>query len=139
MLTAKTSNETRIESYKIGVDEYLLKPFDEELLLARIANILETRQQMQKKFLLKMDIDTLDIEEESNDKIFLNKALQIIKDNYKNPDYEINDFVEAMGVSRTLAYKKIQDLTGQSAGYFIRNYRLNIARELILKIKLHII
>lgn len=136
MLTAKTSNETRIESYKIGVDEYLLKPFDEELLLARIANILETRQQMQKKFLLKMDIDTLDIEEESNDKIFLNKALQIIKNNYKNPDYEINDFVEAMGVSRTLAYKKIQDLTGQSAGYFIRNYRLNIARELILKNKI---
>ena len=37
MLTAKTSNETRIESFKIGVDEYILKPFDDNLLLARIA------------------------------------------------------------------------------------------------------
>ena len=29
--------------------------------------------------------------------------------------------------------KKMKNLTGQSAGQFIRNYRLNIARELILK------
>lgn len=137
MLTAKTSNETRIESFKIGVDEYILKPFDDNLLLARIANILETRKQIQKRFSYNMDIDILNIEEDSSDKKFLNKAMLIIKENYKNSDFEINDFVESMGVSRSLVYRKILSLTGQSAGHFIRNYRLNIARELILKIKRH--
>ena len=135
MLTAKTSNETRIESFKIGVDEYILKPFDDNLLLARIANILETRKQIQKRFSYNMDIDILNIEEDSSDKKFLNKAMLIIKENYKNSDFEINDFVESMGVSRSLVYRKILSLTGQSAGHFIRNYRLNIARELILKNK----
>ena len=133
MLTAKTSNETRIESFRIGVDEYLLKPFDDTLLLARIANILENRKRYQQKFTFNMDIEELNIDEESSDKKFLNKAMQIIKENYKDSYYEVSDFIEAMGVSKSLMNKKMKNLTGQSAGQFIRNYRLNIARELILK------
>ena len=83
-----------------------------------------------------MDIAELNVEEESNDKKFLNKAMQVIKENYKNPEYEVGDFIEAMGVSKSLMNKKMKNLTGQSAGQFIRNYRLNIARELILKNKI---
>lgn len=135
MLTAKTSNEARIESFRIGVDEYLLKPFDDTLLLARIANILENRKRFQHKFSFNMDIEELNVEEESSDKKFLNKAMQVVKENYKNPEYEVGDFIEAMGVSKSLMNKKMKNLTGQSAGQFIRNYRLNIARELILRNK----
>lgn len=133
MLTAKTSNESRIESFRIGVDEYLLKPFDDTLLLARIANILENRKRFQQKFSYSMDVDALNIEKESGDKKFLDKAMQIVKENYKNPYYEISDFTEEMGVSKSLMNKKMQNLTGQTAGQFMRNYRLNIARELILR------
>lgn len=131
MLTAKTSNEARIESFRIGVDEYLLKPFDDTLLLARIANILENRKHFQEKFSYSMDVDALNIEQESSDKKFLDKAMQTVKENYKNPYYEVTDFIEAMGVSKSLMNKKMQNLTGQSTGQFMRNYRLNIARELI--------
>jgi signal transduction histidine kinase/DNA-binding response OmpR family regulator len=135
MLTAKTSQESRIESYRTGVDEYLLKPFNEELLLTRITNILENRKRYQHLFALKMDIEALNIEEESSDKKFLNKVVEIIKANYRNPTYEAVDFIEAMRVSKSLLNKKMQSLTGQSTGQFIRNYRLNIARELIEKNK----
>ena len=135
MLTAKTSNESRIESFRIGVDEYLLKPFDDTLLLVRIANILENRKRFQQKFAFSMDIKELNIDEESSDKKFLDKAMQIVKENYKDSYYEVSDFIEAMGVSKSLMNKKMKNLTGQSAGQFIRNYRLNIARELILKNK----
>jgi signal transduction histidine kinase/ligand-binding sensor domain-containing protein/DNA-binding NarL/FixJ family response regulator len=135
MLTAKTSQESRIESYRTGVDEYLLKPFNEELLLTRITNILENRKRYQRRFALKMDIDALNIEEESSDRKFLNKALETIKANYKNPVYEATDFIEAMGVSKTLLNRKMNNLIGQSAGQFIRNYRLTVARELIEKNK----
>lgn len=136
MLTAKTSQESRLESYRMGVDEYLMKPFNEELLLTRIANILENRKRHQHQFALKMDVDALNIVEESSDKKFLNKAMDIIKSNYMNPAYEVTDFIEAMGVSKSLLNKKMQTLTGQSIGQFIRYYRLNIARELIERNKI---
>ena len=133
MLTAKTSQESRLESYRIGVDEYLLKPFDETLLLTRIENILENRKRYQKKFAIAMDVDALNMEEESGDKKFLNRIMDVIKENYKNSYFEVSDFCEAAGVSKSLLNKKLQSLVGQSAGQFIRNYRLNIARELLLK------
>lgn len=133
MLTAKTSQESRLESYRMGVDEYLLKPFDETLLLTRIRNILENRKRYQRKFKIDMDVDVLNIEEESGDKKFLSRAMEVIKENYKNSYFEVSDFCEAMGVSKSLLNKKLQSFIGQSAGQFIRNYRLNIARELILK------
>lgn len=133
MLTAKTNQESRIESYRIGVDEYLLKPFSEELLLARIHNILENRKRYQQQFKRNMDINTLQMDEESRDKKFINKALEIIKANYKNAAYESGDFIDAMGISKSLLNKKLQSLIGQSIGQFIRNYRLNIARELIIQ------
>jgi len=133
MLTAKTSNEAQLESYRTGVDEYLLKPFDETLLLTRIENILENRRRYQRKFSMNMNIDVLQIDDESSDKKFLNRLMEVVKQNYRNPYFEVNNFTEALGVSKSLLNKKLQSLTGQSAGQFMRNYRLNIARELILK------
>lgn len=135
MLTAKTSDEARLESYKMGVDAFLLKPFDENMLLTRIANILENRKRFQQKFSIDMNMDSLEIEENSGDKKFLNKVMAVVKENYKNPDFEVSDFIEAVGISKSLLNKKMQSLTGQSSGQFIRNYRLNLAHELLLKNK----
>lgn len=133
MLTAKTSDEARLEGYKTGVDSYLLKPFDENLLLARISSILENRKRFQQKFYLTMDVDSLGIDEESGDKKFLDKAIKVVKENYMNPNFDVADFVDAMGVSKSLLNKKMQNLTGQSTNQFVRNYRLNLARELLIK------
>ncbi len=131
MLTAKTADESRIEGFKVGVDEYLLKPFEEELLLTRIDNLLENRRRLQQKFSISMEVDTLNIDCESADKRFMDKVMEVVKDNFRNSYWEVSDFVDAMGVSKSLVNKKMQTLTGQSAGQFIRNYRLNIARELL--------
>ena len=117
----------------LGAYDYFVKPFDETLLLTRIQNILENRKRYQRKFTLNMDVDVLNMEEESGDKKFLNQVMEVIKENYKNSYFEVSDFSEAVGVSKSLLNKKLQSLIGQSAGQFIRNYRLNIARELILK------
>ncbi|GHT08734.1 two-component system sensor histidine kinase/response regulator [Bacteroidia bacterium] len=133
MLTAKTAQEARIESYHAGVDEYIMKPFNEELLLTRISNILENRKRYQQQFAENMKIEALQMEEESSDEKFMRKVLEVIRDNYQNPYYESSDFIEAMGISKSLLNKKMQNIVGQSIGQFIRNYRLNIANELIHK------
>ncbi|WP_303331316.1 ATP-binding protein, partial [uncultured Muribaculum sp.] len=133
MLTAKTGQESRLESYRVGVDEYLLKPFDEELLLTRISNILENKRRHQSKFNIDMDVDELNIEDESRDKKFIDQVMEVVKNNYKNSYFEVGDFAEALGISRSLLNKKLQNLTRQSATKFMRNYRMSIARELILK------
>lgn len=133
MLTAKTATESRIDSYRIGVDDYLLKPFDEQVLLARIEGILLTRRRLQHNFSDSLDTAVLDIASESRDKKFIDQVMETIKQNYKNSYFEVGDFAESLGISRSLLNKKLQSLMGQSAGQLVRNYRLNMARELIMK------
>ena len=82
-----------------------------------------------------MNTDSLEVDGNSGDKKFLNKAMSVVKENYKNPYFEVSDFIEAVGISKSLLNKKMQSLTGQSAGQFFRNNRLNLARELLLKNK----
>ena len=133
MLTAKTSPETKLESYKMGVDEYMSKPFDEQMLLARINNILENKRRQRNSFVSDMDVSSLNIDEDSRDKKFMDHVMEVIKENYKNSYFEVGDFAEALGISRSLLNKKLQSVAGQSAGQLIRSYRMNVARGLILK------
>lgn len=132
ILTAKTSYDKRMESYRIGVEEYLTKPFDEELLMIRIENILKSKRRYQQSFSMNMDISTLHIHEDSKDKKFMDKVMQVMAENYQEPEFEISEFAEAVGVSKTLLNRKLQDLVGESTNKFIRSYRLNKAKELII-------
>jgi len=133
LLTAKSSTDTQIESFHLGADAFLVKPFDEDLLKAIIYNLSEKRKRVQMSFVENMDTEALNFNDESLDKKFIDKALKVIKENYTNPEFDVAEFIETMGISRSLLHKKLTNLAGQSASRFIRVYRLNVARELIIK------
>ena len=133
LLTAKSSTDTQIESYQLGADAFVVKPFDEDLLKAIILNLNEKLNRFQLRFTENMNTDTLNINEDSLDKKFIDKSLKVLKENYTNPDFDLAEFINTMGISKSLLHKKLKSLAGQSANRFIRIYRLNIARELIIK------
>jgi signal transduction histidine kinase/ligand-binding sensor domain-containing protein/DNA-binding response OmpR family regulator len=132
MLTARTSLADRTDGFRAGADEYLPKPFDEELLVARVDNLLENRQRLRRKFAINMDVEELPVDDNSPDRKFLDKAMHLIEENYQNADYEIADFIEEMGVSKSLLNRKMQALTGQSAGQLLKAFRMNKAHELLV-------
>ncbi|MFA5044375.1 MAG: two-component regulator propeller domain-containing protein [Paludibacter sp.] len=133
LLTAKSSTDTQIESFHLGADGFLVKPFDEDLLIAMIRNLSDKKKRIQMNFAENMDPKTLHFDEESLDKKFIDKSLLVLKENYTNPAFDVTEFIDIMGISRSLLHKKLKNLAGQSASRFIRIYRLNIARELIIK------
>ena len=80
-----------------------------------------------------MKVESLNIDEDSRDKKFMDQVMKVIRENYRNSYFEIGDFAETLGVSRSLLNKKLQNLAGQSAGQLLRTFRLNTARELLLR------
>jgi len=133
LLTAKSSTDTQIESFHLGADAFLVKPFDEDLLKAIIRNLSEKKKRLQISFAESMNTEAFNFEDESLDKKFMDKALKILKENYTNAEFDVAEFIDSMGISRSLLHKKLTNLAGQSASRFIRIYRLNIAREIIIK------
>jgi len=131
MLTAVRSELQEKRSFEIGVDEYLCKPFDEGVLRLRIRNILNLRSKYKKIFSASSNVEELHIQEESRDKVFITNAVNLMKENYADSEYNLERFVRDMGYSKTLINKKMQDLTGQPIGQFMKNYRLNVARKML--------
>ena len=74
MLTAKTARDAQLESLKSGIDDYILKPFDEDVLKAKIETVIGNRRRYQQKFRSEMDSDALNMADDSNDKRFIEKS-----------------------------------------------------------------
>ena len=61
----------------------------------------------------------------------ITNAVNLMKEHYADAEYNLERFVRDMGYSKTLVNKKMQDLTGQPIGQFMKNYRLNVAQRII--------
>ena len=131
LLTAFSSPNNEIEGLESGANDYLSKPFEERLLKAKIKNILQLRERIHQSFAENMSTSQLEIADNSPDKYLLEKMMKIVQLRYTDPLFNVSVFIEELGVSRSLLHKKLQSLVGQSAGRFIRNYRLNKAKEII--------
>ncbi len=129
MLTAIRSEEHEKQSFEFGVDEYLCKPFDEEMLLLRIRNILNMLRRYRHQLANSENVADLPIITESKDKDFMSNALKLMTEHYSDSEYNLDCFVKDMGYSKTLVNKKLQDLTGQPIGQFMKTYRMNMAHK----------
>ena len=69
--------------------------------------------------------------ESPRDEQFTAKVLEVVRSQYKDPDLDVAAFCSAMGMSKTLLNKRLQETMGQSIGQFIRTYRLTVAREIL--------
>ncbi len=132
LLTARKQNEDQIKGFKAGADAYITKPFDLDLLLIRIQNLLSSRKLLKDKFhknLLsnKAEKKTLTTANEE----FMYKLMGIIEKNINNPSLSINDLVLEMNMGRTNLFNKVKSITGISVNELIRKIRLNRAALLL--------
>ncbi|WP_236025511.1 response regulator transcription factor [Flavobacterium geliluteum] len=132
LLTAKSSTLNRIEGLSTGADSYISKPFSIDVLKLNIINLLSAkeimRQKYSEKFIGNSEIENL----ETPEGLFLKKLTQIINANIDNSNFDVNELVNEIGMSRTVLYKKVQTLTNQSVASFIKNMRLRKAANLLL-------
>ncbi|MEA5130002.1 MAG: two-component regulator propeller domain-containing protein [Proteiniphilum sp.] len=131
LLSALSEKENVILGLESGANDYVIKPFDFNILKARILRILQDREVMRKK-LLSAETGLKEVNYTNQlDKDFLDRAIKIMEEELTNPDFSINEFCKILGMSRTSVYNKIKSLTSQSPNDFIRIIRLNRAKELL--------
>ena len=129
----------RVETLRREEAEKLLVPIRRVLeesddpghLQNHLQNILDSHVHMQQSVHRSVEADNE--EARHNMPSFMERATAIMEQNYMNSEFGIAEFAEAIGMSRTQLSKKVNEETGQSTGQFIRNYRLGIARKLLLE------
>ena len=131
ILTAKASQQNKLEGLETGADDYLIKPFDEVELLIRIKNLITIREKLQKKYRQNAWLKPSKLNITSVQQKFIEDIKEIIEKNLDNSQYSVEDLGEGIGMSRSQVHRKLKALTDQSASKFMRNYRLHRAAELI--------
>jgi signal transduction histidine kinase/ligand-binding sensor domain-containing protein/DNA-binding response OmpR family regulator len=133
LLTAKASGESKIEGLETGADDYITKPFSYRELSIRIKNLLEQRKRLREKFgkdgILKLE----NISPNKADQEFLQTAISIVDKNISDPLFDSEELAEQIFLSRSQLHRKLQNISGQSTGEFIRTIRLKKAARLILE------
>lgn len=138
LLTGRNSEEIQKESFDSGADDYIPKPFNFQLLEARIGNLIATRNNLRKTFRNSIDIEPQDISITSLDEQFIQKTLDLVEKNMANTNYTVEELSRELGLSRTLLYKKLLSLTGRPPHAFIRSLRLKRAAQLLEKSQLNV-
>jgi YesN/AraC family two-component response regulator len=136
LLTARTSEEQRLEGFETGADDYISKPFNFELLESRIRNLIHQREKSHKVFRKTLDVKASELNITPLDTKFIENAIKCVEQNVSSPDFSVEHLGRELGISRAYLYKKILALTGKSPLEFIRTIRLQHAAQLLEKSQL---
>ena len=133
LLTARSTDESKLFGYESGADEYISKPFNLDILLLRIQKLINEEKARQKSFSQGINIDPGEVTITSVDEQFIGKVCAMIRKNMDNPEYSVEKLSADVGMERTVLYRKLNAIAGQTPSDFIRSIRLKHAAQLLNK------
>lgn len=134
MLSACALDNDIVHGFKLGAASYLIKPFSKEVLLSRVQNLIDAHSNLKDFY---TDFSIIGKEENSSsllsseDKDFLDKLYKVINDELGNPDFNVEDLSNTMGLSRIQLYRKIKLLTNYTPADLLKHIRLVRAKYLL--------
>lgn len=140
LLTSKTEVSDRLEGLKKGADAYLAKPFNMEELHILIDNLVDNMRRLKGKFsgVQQQKEKVTNVEVVGNNEALMERVMKVINQHLTDSDFNVDILSEEVGLSRTQLHRKMKEITGISAGEFVRNHRLQQAARLIREGKVNI-
>ncbi len=138
LLTASSSPEGKIMGLESGADDYIHKPFEKDLLVARVANLLQIRSNLQRYFYDAVTLRPGNISISEEYKVFLEKCIVIVEKHITDPGFSIKVLADEIGMSHSNLYRKVKSLSGHSVNGFIRYIRLRKAAELLIQTDMNV-
>jgi signal transduction histidine kinase/ligand-binding sensor domain-containing protein/CheY-like chemotaxis protein/AraC-like DNA-binding protein len=132
LLTGSEAQETKLEGLEGGADDYITKPFDKDLLMARVLNILKSRTTLQKYFFNEVTLGKTNYKVAPEYKGFLDSCIAIVEEHIDNPEFGIKMLAAELRMGQSNLYKKVKSISGQSPSAFIRLIRLRKVAKMLI-------
>lgn len=139
MLTAKTSDADILRSTEIGVDDYIIKPFNPEVLKSKVLNLINIREELKriytKALMLHKTADESNNSDESGKDLFIQQVINIIETHLSDADFGAKSLASRMNMSHPTLYRKMKQYSDLSVIEIIRSVRISKAASLALRKK----
>lgn len=130
MVTARVTEQDRIEGLKAGADAYLVKPFNTEELLTRVAKLLEQRIMLRDKYA--QTITQAPVTDNAIEDHFLARVEQVIVAHInKGEDITVTMVADDLNITARQLHRKVTGLINQSPAALIRITRINCAKTIM--------
>lgn len=133
LLTARSSQEDRMEGLRFGVDDYITKPFDRDELLIRSVNLvknLKSRITIAKE--MPEEESSTDLQISTEDEKMIKTAEQYIESRISESSLSVSEVASSVAMSERQFYRKIGKITGMTPAHFMMEIRLHYAHKLLL-------
>ncbi|PIB35776.1 hypothetical protein BFP72_10410 [Reichenbachiella sp. 5M10] len=138
LLTAMAMDSKRIEGYASGADSYIVKPFDPDLLLTRVQNLLDSREKLKTKYAENLNFKPKDIKVTSVDEEFLHKLSSLLEENVSDAQFDVSKMCELVNMSHMHFIRKVKQLTGKKPVELLKSFRLTRAKQLLAQDKINV-
>lgn len=138
LLTGSSSDELQLKSMNSGADDFIKKPFDKDILAARVKALLKRRSILQHYFFNEVTLGSAKFKVSTEYKDFIERCMKIIEDHLQDDTFSIKVLASEIGMSHSTLYKKIKAVSGQSVNGFIRFIRLKKAAELLINTEMNV-
>ncbi|MDT7831846.1 ATP-binding protein [Flavobacteriaceae bacterium S356] len=133
LITAKSLEVDKLKGFQLGINDYIIKPFNKNELLARVRNLIENNKVKKEWHAKHQDLFEKDA---SFDVKLLEKVQKIVASNIMNEDFKVDVIAKEIGYSQRQLSRLLKQYTGMSPVKFILEIRLQKAYQL-LKDKTH--
>ena len=132
MLSARADEKDKVSALDMGANDYVTKPFNSKILLARCSNLIKSRMSIQEHYTHDASATVQELTSNPVDIKLLSEAVTIIEANINDNDFDILFFARQLCLSRTQLFKKIKSLTGMTPNMFVLSIKLKRASQEIL-------
>ncbi len=132
LLTAKSSQDEKLEGLELGADDYLSKPFDVRELTLRMNNLIASRRTIQAFYQhhgLQQVIGHPELPKRET--AFLDTLQKYVEANIGNADIKVSDLAEAVHMSERSLSRKLKALTGDTPKNMVLVIRLEYAKQIL--------
>ena len=142
MLTGHGGEDYIIRGYKAGADDYMVKPCNFHVLVARMAQLIKWGEQTKVNAeIVKGDESKSALKDDKtggsailtsrSDKLFLEKMQSLMEQHIDDPDFTMDQLAQLMNMGRTKFYGKAKELTGMSPNKYLLAERMKLAGKLL--------
>ncbi len=143
-LTARADLDDKVEGFDTGADAYLTKPFEPEALIARVENLIATRQTLRESFQTEdtsraepgLTADGLENAESAlpptaKANSLKEKIEDAIAEHLTDPEFGVSELAEATALSASQLRRRMKEIYDRTPVQLIRRRRLEAGARLL--------
>jgi len=133
LLTAADEEYGLLNGLEAGATDYMTKPFDFTVLLAKIKSLLSLNQSFKETYTKQVSVALPEEEIVSEKEKFLQKVVAYIQDHMTDSQLSVETLSAYLSISRASLYNRMLEFTGTTPVEFIRSVKLERAAYLLKK------